>query len=160
MTYRKLMTRLAPVAAAALLVALPLLAAAQSSETQPSGRYMMPGMHGDVRAPSKKVLDCPQAVRMREQMQDKLRQMQTELDEMVVHMNSMSGKEQQRAMAEALTKLAEQRGAMQDMMMSLQPMMMRHMMQHVLSGDSDWITNCPLMNSRHGADVRGQERTG
>lgn len=142
--FRKLTKTLAPVAAVALLTALPALAIAQP--------YEQGKMHGGMQGESSTMMDCQQMVKMKEQVQAKQEQMQVELDGMVAHMNAVSGKAQQQAMAELLTKLVEQRGAMQPMMMEMQPMMMGHMMQHMQSGKMGDMSDCPMMKSMQGKD--------
>jgi hypothetical protein len=139
---RKLTSTLAPAVAAALLVVLPALAAAQASE---QGK-----MHDGMQDESSAMADCQQMTKMKEQMQAKQQKLQTELDEMVARMNAAGGTAQQQVMVDLLTKLVENRGAMMGMSMKTQPMMMGHMAQHMKSSDTRGMSDCPMMKSMQG----------
>ena len=150
--FQKLTTRLAPMAVAALLVALPAAGLAQSTD---KGKKP-----ADMQGESSEMMDCQQVSKMQEKMLDEQQQMQTDLDETVVRMNAASGNAQQKAMAELLTKLVENRGAMQDMMAKMQPMMMQHMMQHVASGKTGGMSDCPMMKAMHHDGDRAESKGG
>lgn len=116
---------------------------------------------GDMQDDSSAMMDCRQMMEMKERMQSKQEQMQGELEDIVARMNASSGEAQQQAIAELLTKLVDSRGAKQDMMKKMQPMMMGHMMQHMQSSEMGDMSDCPMMKSMrakgHGAESEGKD---
>jgi hypothetical protein len=140
----RLKTVFASMAAITLLAAAPATGVAQTPEQkQPGG--MHEGMHGTMAmGDSGEMMDCKQMMAKMKEMHAKQQQMQAELDELASRMNATSGSTQQEVMAELLTKLVEQRGAMQEMMMKMQPMMMQHM-QHMQPSDEGGMSDCPMM---------------
>ena len=127
-------------AAIALLVGAPALVQAQSAEEQPQGHEHM---HGQMQSSDVGSSSCCQqmAAKKKEMMADQ-QQIQAELDELLVLVQSTTGHAQQAAMADLLTMLVEQRGR-KGGMMKMHPELMKNM------GSSD-MANCPMMKNMQG----------
>ncbi|HSL18629.1 MAG TPA: hypothetical protein VLB51_12055 [Methylomirabilota bacterium] len=150
-------TTLCALVAATALILVPGPAAAQASGTDSppeSGGmkgHMMSSEHMKTMGEAGSTMDCEQMRAKMKEMRDRRQQMQADLAELADKVESSTGDEQQRAMAELLTTMVEQRGAMQDMMAKMRPMMMGHMMRHMKSGGADDMSGCPMMQTMAGS---------
>jgi len=124
---------------AALLAALPLLAAAAQTDPQPH-------QHGTMMQPAEKapmMAKCQAMMARHEEMQKRMAAMDAELDELVAAMRSATDEAKVEATAAVVEALVEQRKSMHAMMMRHQPMMMQHMMEHM--GQGEGMAGCPMM---------------
>lgn len=146
--------QIAAATAFALIALAPGLTAAQTNE---SGQQQREVMHGNLGAEGMpdSAMDCQEMMAKKKQMQAKCEQMQAELDTLVGEMNAASGKAQQQAMAELLTKLVQQRSMMHEMRMKMQSMMMQHIMGHLKSGETAGMSGCPMMEQTQAGSGAG-----
>ena len=155
--FHRIETSLCAMAAVAALILPPGAAAAQEPDTDsPAQRGnmqgpMMSSEHMKTMGETGSMMDCEEMRAKMSEMRDRRQQMQATLDDLAAEVESTSGDEQQRAMAELLTTMVEQRGAMQNMMAKMRPMMMGHMMRHMKSGEADDMSGCPMMQSMAGS---------
>lgn len=85
----------------------------------------------------------------RRAMQEHMQAMDAELDRLVATMRSATGDAKAEATAAVVETLVEQRKSMHSMMLEHQPKMMRHMMEHMGTGEG--MSGCPMMQQM-GAD--------
>jgi hypothetical protein len=136
--------------AAFLLIAF--VSAAQTTQTppatqphqhgqaqQPSAKPGMQGMHG------KMTMDCQQMMQMHQKMMQDMQAMDSRLDTLVQQMNSATGQAKVDGTAAVVSELVAQRKQMREGMSTMQGQMMQHMAEHMQSGGSAGMMNCPMM---------------
>ena len=107
---------------------------AQSTEAA-DGKMMMDG----------KMMERCQAMKEQKQkMMEDMKAQDAELTEQVAKMNSAPEGKKMRLMAAVITRMVEQRIAMDARMAKMQDEMMQHMMQHMQMG-KDSMMQCPMM---------------
>jgi hypothetical protein len=134
-------TRILPLALLTML--LPLAASAQSPTPHRHGGETPPAAEG-------KMAGCEAMMARHQEMQQRMKTMDAELDQLVAAMQSATGDDKLVATAAVVEALVEQRKSMHGMMMKHQPEMMQHMMQHM--GGGEGMGDCPMMKKMHAAD--------
>jgi hypothetical protein len=139
----------------ALLVALPLVAAAPAACHDPTPHTTMaqPGDEGRMEMMEK----CREMMAHHQQMQTHMAAMDAELEQRMAAMRAATGEAKVEATAAALEALVEQRRAMHEMMAKRHASMMQHMMAHM--GHGEGMAGCPMMQRMHGPAEEGDEES-
>ena len=131
-----------------LLLATTLAAQSQQSsskqKTSESSTQSKQGMMG-----GRMMGRCQAMMEERQQMQAEMKAMDAELDKLVTEMNNAPENKKADAVAAVVTKMVEQRRAMDEKTQSMQISMMRHMMEHnhMEKGSK---SQCPMMKAMSG----------
>ncbi|MGD8396825.1 MAG: hypothetical protein PVF43_15255 [Candidatus Eiseniibacteriota bacterium] len=98
------------------------------------------------------MMNAQEMMKKLQEMANRQQEIHAQLDELVTRMNASSGDAQQQVMAQLLTKIVVEQGALQQTMMKMQPLMMEHMMGRMngASGDGDRSDHPMMQQGMHG----------
>ena len=97
---------------------------------------------------------CQQMMQGMREMQDKQRQMDQDLQQLLERMNSATGEAKTAVMGQVVTKLVEQRRQMNEMAFDRHEKMMKHMGDHMKGGMGSMM-QCPMMQGGGTAGTSG-----
>ncbi len=157
---------------AATALALAVTVAAQTPPPAPppatptTHASPMTGHHKASAASAKKAADmkaeCQAMMAKHQEMQDKLKAMDTELDKLVAVMNAAKSSKEvdalEKPMAAVINELVVQRKAFLSMMMEMQPAMMTHMMHHMTMHGTKGEMECPMMKTGNAPEAKPEEK--
>jgi hypothetical protein len=127
----------------ALALALAIWSPGQSQSAEPAeGKMMMKG---------KMMTHCQEMKEQKQKMMEDMKAQDTELTEQVARMNSAPENKKVDLIAAIVTRMAEQRIAMNARMAKMQDEMMKHMMEHMQMGKES-LSQCPVMKGMKGMD--------
>jgi hypothetical protein len=134
-----------------LALALAIWSPAQSQSAEPAeGKMMMEG----------KMMERCQAMKeQKEKMMAEMKAQDADLTAQVAKMNSAPADKKLDLIAAVVTRMVEQRTAMNARMAKMQEKMMQHMMQHMQMGKES-MSQCPMMkgmDEKSGADQKEQK---
>ena len=99
-----------------------------------------------------KMMDgCKEMKEQKEKMKEDMKVQDAELTEQIVKMNSAPEDKKMGLMAAVITRMTEQRIAMDARKAKMEEEMMRHMMQHMEMGKES-MAQCPMMKDMKGMD--------
>jgi hypothetical protein len=102
--------------------------------------------------------ECQAMMAKHQEMQDKLKAMDIELDKLVAVMNAAKSSKEadalEKPMAAVINELVVQRKAFLSMMMEMQPAMMTHMAHHMQMHGTKGSMECPMMKHGHSPDTK------
>jgi hypothetical protein len=135
----------------ALALALAIWSPAQSQSAEPAeGKMMMEG----------KMMERCQAMKeQKEKMMAEMKAQDADLTAQVAKMNSAPADKKLDLIAAVVTRMVEQRTAINARMAKMQEKMMQHMMQHMQMGKES-MSQCPMMkgmDEKSGADQKEQK---
>jgi|PlaIllAssembly_1097288.scaffolds.fasta_scaffold55078_3 Skp family chaperone for outer membrane proteins len=162
---------LVPGILAATALALAVTAAAQTPSPAPApattGAHAAPmtGHHKASATKPKHATDmkaeCQAMMAKHQEMQDKLKAMDVELDKLVAVMNAAKTSKEadamEKPMAAVINELVTQRKAFLAMMMEMQPQMMAHMTHHMQMHGTKGAMECPMMKTGHAPEPKAEE---
>ena len=120
----------------ALALALAIWSPVQTRSAEPAkGKEMMKG---------KMMESCQEMMQQRQKMMEDMKAQDAELTEQVAKMNRAPENQKLGLMAAVLTRMVEQRTAMNVQMEKMQARMMQHMMEHMQMGKES-MAQCPMM---------------
>ncbi|MFB3906105.1 MAG: hypothetical protein ACE15E_21885 [Acidobacteriota bacterium] len=95
--------------------------------------------------PTGMTTSCQDMAKQRQKMMSDMQQMDQELQAKISAMNSATGDQKIRAIADAVNELARQRHDMFARMQEMDSATMSHMGEHMQSGGGQAMANCPMM---------------
>ena len=127
----------------ALALALTIWSPALSQSAEPmEGKMMMDG---------KMMERCQAMMAEKQKLMADVKAQDAELTEQVAKMNSAPQDKKMSLMAAIITRMVEQRTAMNARMAKMQEKMMKHMMEHMQMGKES-MSQCPMMKGMKGMD--------
>ena len=133
------------VLAVAVAVAMAIWSPVQAQKAEPAeGKKMMDG---------KMMKDCEAMQAQKKAMMEDMKTQDAELAEQTAAMNSAPEDKKMDLMAAVITKMVEQRIAMDARMAKMQEEMMPHMMRHMQMGGES-MAQCPMMNGMKDMDEK------
>ena len=104
---------------------------------------------GQMMTDDKMMERCQEMMKQKQKMMDDMKAQDAELTEQVAKMNSAPKDKKMRLMAAVITRMVEQRIAMDARKAKMEEEMMQHMMQHMQMG-KDSMAQCPMMKGMKG----------
>jgi hypothetical protein len=127
-------------------LALVIWSPVQAQAAEPAkGKMMMEG---------KMMEGCEEMKGQRDQMMAEMKAQNADLTAQVAKMNSAPDNKKLGLMAAVVTRMAEQRTAMNARMETMHSGMMGHMMQHMEMGKKDSMAQCPMMKGMGAMDEK------
>lgn len=107
--------------------------------------------------------ECQAMMAKKQEMQDKLKAMDAELDKLVAAMNAAAKSDKANAMekpmAAVINQLVAEQKASRSMMMEMQPAMMAHMMRHMkMMQGTEGAMKCPMMKTCDAPETGTEEK--
>jgi Skp family chaperone for outer membrane proteins len=106
--------------------------------------------------------ECQAIMAKKQEMQDKLKAMDAELDKLVAEMNAAEGPNKadamEKPMAAVINQLVAEQKASRSMMMEMQPAMMAHMMHHMEMHGTEGAMACPMMKTGDAPETEAKEK--
>ena len=103
--------------------------------------------------------ECQTLMAKRQEMQEKLKTMDADLDKLVAVMNAAKPEvDMEKAMAAVINELVAQRKAMRSMAMEMQPAMMAHMLHHMHLHGTQGAMECPMMKPGNAPEPKADEK--
>jgi len=100
---------------------------------------------------------CQEMMQQRQKMMEDMKAQDAELTEQVATMNRAPENQKLGLMAAVLTRMVEQRTAMNAQMEKMQARMMQHMMEHMQMGKES-MAQCPMMKGMNDMkDMKGMK---
>jgi hypothetical protein len=151
-THRNLLVR----SSLALALALVIWSPVQAQAAEPAkGKMMMEGRKMDGKMMEGKMMErCEEMKEQRGKMMAEMKTQEAELTAQVAKMNSAPDNRKLGQMAAVVTRMAEQRTAMNARMETMHSGMMGHMMQHMEMGKKDTMAQCPMMKGMGAMDEK------
>jgi len=127
----------------ALALAMAIWSPVQAQTVEPAqGKMMMEG---------KMMEGCQEMKEQKQKMMADMKAQDAELTEQVARMNSAPEDKKLGLLAAVVTRMVEQRTAMNARMAKMQEDMMKHMMEHMQMGKES-MSQCPMMKGMKGMD--------
>jgi len=107
--------------------------------------------------------ECQAMMAKKQEMQDKLKAMDAELDKLVAAMNAAAKSDKvdamEKPMAAVINQLVAEQKAARSMMMEMQPAMMAHMMHHMeMMQGMGGAMKCPMMKTGDAPEAGTEEK--
>jgi len=107
--------------------------------------------------------ECQAMMAKKQEMEDKLKAMDAELDKLVAEMNAAKGSNKadamEKPMAAVINQLVAEQKACRSMMMEMQPAMMAHMMHHMeMMQGMEGAMKCPMMKTGDAPETETKEK--
>ena len=109
--------------------------------------------------------ECQAMMAKKQEMQDKLKAMDAELDKLAAVMNAAAKSDKvdamEKPMAAVINQLVAEQKASRSMMMKMQPAMMAHMMHHMeMMQGMGGAMKCPMMKTGDAPETETKEKRG